>query len=139
MMKNICKLILVSISLSSFYSVAGVAVIVHPSNDAKVKKSDIKKIFLGKASSFKNGANAIPINLINAPTIRQLFNKKILSRSSSQVAAQWSKLEFTGIATSPATKNTKEMLELIANNPEMIGYIDSELVTENVKVVMTIE
>ncbi len=138
-MKNIFKLILVSISLSSFCSVADVSVIVHPSNDVKIKKVDIKKIFLGKAKTFRNGEPATPVNLVDSFNTRREFNKKLLKRSSNQVAAQWSKLEFTGTGTPPENIETTEMLELIANNPEMIGYVESQSVTGDVKVVMTID
>jgi ABC-type phosphate transport system substrate-binding protein len=138
-MKNIVKLILISISFSSFFAVADVVVIVHPSNESKIKRVDIKKIFLGKSTLFRNGNTAKPINLIDSPETRRFFNKKLLSRSHAQVVSIWSKLEFTSTGTPPAEKSTSEVLRMVASDPEMIGYIDSSQVTSDVKVVMTIE
>ena len=138
-MKNIYKLILISISLCSFYAAADIVVIVHPSNDSKIKRVDVKKIFLGKTTVFKNGNTAIPINLIDSPTTRRTFNKKLLNRSYGQVASIWSKLEFTSTGTPPEEKTTSEVLRLVASNPDMIGYVESSLVTSDVKVVMAVE
>jgi|GEM_PF-2616491 len=139
-MKNIFKFFLIIIPFVSFYSIADVHVIVHPSNDAIIKKLDVKKIFLGKTTNFKNGKLAIPINLSDEIDIRTIFNMKILSRTNSQVARAWSKIEFTNTGTPPSEKTATEVIELIANNPNMIGYIDSQYITtKNVKVVLTIK
>jgi len=138
-MKNIIKLILISIYFFSYFAVADVAVIVHPSNESKIKRVDIKKIFLGKSTLFRNGNTARPINLVDSPVTRRFFNKELLSRSHAQVASIWSKLEFTSTGTPPAEKSTSEVLKMVANVPEMIGYVKSSEVTSDVKVVMTIE
>ena len=138
-MNHIFKLVLAIIALSVFSAAAEVAVIVHPSNDAKIKRSDVKKLFLGKTTIFKNGNTAIPLNLKDSPTTRRYFNNKLLNRSHGQVAAIWSKLEFTGTGTPPEEKNVSEVLQMIANNPDMIGYIDPSAVTSDVKVILTIK
>lgn len=138
-MKNIIKLCLVLLPLLSMNVYAGVSVIVHPSNDAKIKKNHIKKIFLGKTKSFSNGKAAIPINLADSVDFRKFFNKKLLNRSNGQVSSHWSKLEFTGTGTQPENKNTDEILTLVASNPDVIAYIDSDAVTSDVKVIYTVE
>lgn len=138
-MKNITKTLLVVLPLLSFFAAAEVSVIVHPSNTAKIKKTDIKKIFLGKKTSFSNNEIATPVNLSGNADLRRSFNKKMLNRSSSQVASAWAKLEFTGTGTPPEERNATDILNLVASNPAMISYIDSAAVTADVKVVLTLD
>jgi ABC-type phosphate transport system substrate-binding protein len=138
-MKNIFKIFIVIISCTPLFSMANISVIVHPSNQTKISKSDIKKLFLGKKTTFSDGSLATPVNLMDSGEVRELFNKRVLSRSSSQVARVWSKIEFTSTGKLPRYVSTEEMLTLIANNPEMIGYVLSKTVSDDVKVVLTIK
>lgn len=138
-MKNLCKLLLVSVSLMTLSAQAAIAVIVHPSNDTKITKVVLKKIFLGKTQTFGNGTLVTPVNLVGGNHLSAIFNKKILNRSRSQIASRWAKLEFTGTGTPPENKSEAEILALIAQHPEMIGYVDASAVSDKVKVVMTID
>ena len=45
---------------------------------------------------------------------------------------------FSGAGVAPKTIDTEEeMIELVAANPNLIGFVDSESVDESVKVIMT--
>lgn len=62
----------------------------------------------------------------------------MLGKSESQYSAFWSKLVFTGRGTPPEMIATEdEMLNLVATNPNTIGFIDESKVDSNVKVVGT--
>lgn len=132
---NILKVttLMMSISLLSSVALAEVAVIVHPDNAATVSKGEITAIFLGKSKKFSSGSTAVPIGL-DGP-IKEEFNAKLLGKTSSQLKSYWSKLVFTGKAKPPKSYSTNEMLELIGNNSNMIGFIDKASVTASVKVV----
>ncbi|MGB1291577.1 MAG: phosphate ABC transporter substrate-binding protein, partial [Pseudoalteromonas sp.] len=117
------KKVLLPLLLLSCYSVnAEVVVIVHPSNSSSFDQSEISKFFLGKAKSFSDGNQAVPINQEDSSTVRKEFDSNVLSKSGSQLKAYWSKLIFTGKGSPPKeVSNDADVIDLISKNPSMIG------------------
>jgi hypothetical protein len=112
---------------------ADVSVIVHPSNTASIDENTIKRIFLGKASSFPGGGTSVPVTLKGS--VADEFNQKVLGKTSNQLQSYWSKLVFTGKGTPPKEADESEMLNLIANNPQYIGFIPKGTEDSTVKVI----
>jgi len=53
----------------------------------------------------------------------------------SKLKGHWSKLIFTGKGTPPKEVSTDaEVIELVAANPNIIGYINASSVTDKVKI-----
>lgn len=120
----------------SFCSLAEVVVVVHPSNDAALNEKAVKRIFLGKEKKFSNGKEVLPINQVPSSSARGSFDTDTLGRSSTQIAAYWSKLVFTGKGIPPKElDNDAAVLAIVADNPNAIGYVDSASVSDVVKVV----
>lgn len=120
----------------SFFSSAEVVVVVHPSNDAALSKQSVKRIFLGKEKKFSNGKGVLPINQVTASPTRGSFDTDTLGRSSTQIAAYWSKLVFTGKGIPPKeVDNDAAVVALVADNQDAIGYVDSASVSDAVKVI----
>ncbi|WP_339720934.1 phosphate ABC transporter substrate-binding protein [uncultured Paraglaciecola sp.] len=120
----------------SLYSLADVVVIVHPSNDAALSQKDVQRIFLGKEKKFSNGKEVLPINQVPSSNARGSFDTDTLGRSSTQIAAYWSKLVFTGKGIPPKElDNDAEVLAIVADNQNAIGYVDSASVSDAVKVI----
>lgn len=114
---------------------ADVVVVVHPSNDSALDGKKVKRIFLGKEKKFTNGSGVTPINQTDNG-IRDNFDSTVLGRSSSQVAAYWSKLVFTGKGIPPKeVGGDAEVIAAVAADPSAIGYVDSSAVTGDVKAV----
>lgn len=112
------------------------AVIVNAANNSTMDASTISRIFLGKAKSFPNGTEAVPLDQSEGSALRKGFNETILGKSSSQLKAYWSRLIFTGKGTPPKESGTDaDIIALVAANPNMIGYVDAASVTDAVKVV----
>lgn len=133
-------LALIATCLFSGYLYAGIAVVVHPSNNATLTKDDVARIYTGRSNNFPDGSAAVPVNLADAIALRIEFDDKALGRSSSQVKAYWSKLVFTGKGTPPKEVATSaEVLQLVKTNPSIIGYVDPSEVTSEVKVVLTLD
>lgn len=118
---------------------AEVAVIVSHDNNNTYTDVDMElvgRIFLGQTANFPDGAVAKPVNLKQGSSVREEFNKSFLGKSENQLSAYWAKLRFSGKAKLPKeVSSAKEMKTLIANNPNLIGYIDSLDVDSTVKVV----
>lgn len=110
-------------------------VIVHPTNDSPISKATIRKIYLGKTQSFDDGSKAIPIELAKGPA-RDEFLKIYLRKGDAQLHSYWTRVLFTGKATPPKSFDTElEIKNLVAHNPNIIGFIDSSLVDSSVRVV----
>lgn len=119
---------------------ANVVVVVHPSNTADISRDDINRLYTGRASSFPGGGQAVPINLVDSNNVRNDFDDKVLGRSSSQIKAHWSKLVFTGKGSPPKeVNNDAEVLDLVANNPSIIGYVSKGADLSKVRAVLTVD
>jgi ABC-type phosphate transport system substrate-binding protein len=132
---NWFKAITLTTALLTTSVMAEVAVIVHPSNNATVDQAEITRLFTGRGTTFSNGSKATPLNLAESAAARGEFDSKVLSKSSSQMKAYWSKLVFTGKGTPPKELNSDaEMKAAVAADASAIGYIDAAAVDGTVKV-----
>jgi len=132
------KLCILPLICCSHLTLADIAVIVHPSNNNLMDASAISRLFLGKSKKFPDGTVAIPLNQVEASTSTSQFNSKALRKSSSQLKAYWSKLVFTGKGSPPkSVDDDTAVLQLVSSNPNIIGYVDSNVLTDNVKVLTT--
>lgn len=132
------KLCVMPLFFCSHFILADIAVIVHPSNSNAMDSSEISRLFLGKSKKFPDGSVAIPLNQIETTSATGQFNSKALKKSSSQLKAYWSKLVFTGKGSPPkSVDNNVAVIDLVASNPNIIGYVDSSAITDKVKVLTT--
>ncbi len=129
--------LLVSLAVSHAY--ADVAVVVSAkSGVAALNKQQVSDLFLGKASAFPDGKQAVPIDQADSSAFREEFHTKVTGKSGAQLKSFWSKQVFSGKGTPPKeVANSAEVKKLVADNPNMIGYIDKAAVDGSVKVVFT--
>ena len=117
-------------------ALAELVVVVNPANSNALNEKVVQRIFLGKDKKFADGTETIAVNLVGDNALRAQFDQDVLGRSSSQVAAYWSKLVFTGKGIPPKeVSSDADVIDLVAKNPSVIGYIDRSSVTDAVKVV----
>lgn len=135
--KCIAVMSLVLLCLSGAKTMAETAVVVHPSNNSEFSKETVKRLFLGKDKAFSSGEVSVPVNVGISEDIRVSFDKKVLTKTSNQIKAYWSKLVFTGKDAPPIEVDINEVKDLIAANPNMIGYIPSSEVDSTVRVAYT--
>jgi ABC-type phosphate transport system substrate-binding protein len=118
---------------------AEIAVIVSLKNNNSYTSIDqdlVGRIFLSKVKSFPDGTVAKPLNLKQGHYLRDEFNSGFLSKTESQLSRYWSRLRFSGKAELPQeASSVEEVKALVANNPNLIAYIDSMDVDDTVKVV----
>jgi hypothetical protein len=129
--------LLTGMILTTSVCFAEVAVIVNPAN-AAISNEDISGVFLPKMKSFPGGGSAIPVNQEQNAAVTKVFNDKVVNKTDQQLKAYWSKLVFTGQGTPPReVSSDAEVIKLVADNPNIIGYVDSAAVTGGVKVIAT--
>ena len=102
---------------------------------ADLNKQQASDIFLGKASTFPDGKPAVPIDQPDGTPAREEFHGKVTGKSAAQLKAFWSKQVFSGKGTPPKEVAAGEVKKLVADNPNMIAYVDKSTVDASVKVV----
>jgi len=122
------------------------AIIVNSTNDIQeISVEDVASIFLGKSRQLPDGTKVVPLDQLEAEGLKQEFYAKVVRKTLSQLNSYWSRLIFTGRGQPPfAVSGDSEVLEFVAANPNMIGYVDVRALQaannlQNVKVLLTIQ
>ena len=132
-------LLIVVCTLFSNFADAKLAIIVHPSNTVTMDKDTIAALYLGKISNFPDGKKSVPISLAEGTAVQQYFVANVLERNPSQLKAYWAKLIFTGQGKPPKeVASDSEVIELVSNNPNIIGFVDESSITSTVRTVLTL-
>lgn len=101
-----------------------------------LSKEQSSDIFMGKATSFPGGNSATPLDQPEASPLRDEFYTKVAGKSAAQAKSYWAKLSFTGKGTPPKEgQNSADIKKQLADNPNLIGYIEKSAVDASVKVV----
>lgn len=114
-----------------------IAVIVHLDNDAEISEKAVQNIFLGKARTFSDGEQALPLTLDIKDKFTNEFTEKFLEKTVNQFRSYWARMMFSGAGVPPKTiDDSEEMLELIASNPNLIGFVHVDDLDDSVKVIL---
>jgi ABC-type phosphate transport system substrate-binding protein len=129
---------LLTVAMISTSAHADVVVIVSAkSHVTGIKAEQAARIFLGKTSTFPDNGDAVPIDQAEGSPIREEFYSKVVHKTSTQLAAYWAKIIFTGDGRPPEMLNGNAAVrKAVADNPNAIGYIDKSAVNKSVKVIL---
>jgi len=114
---------------------AQMVVIANPSvKSADVSKSDLKDLFTGASSSFKDGSHVTPV-LLKAGAVHEEFLSSYVGKNDTAFRASWRSLVFSGQATMPKSLESEAaVVEYVAHNAGAVGYISKATPHEGVKV-----
>lgn len=140
---NKLKLALASLALVSFTGAASAEVVVvvvsAKSPTAALTTEQASDLFLGEVATFPGGGQAVPVDQADGSRVREEFYTKAAGKTSAQLKAYWAKVIFTGKGRPPkAVADSAAVKQLVADNPNMIGYMDKGAVDASVKVVLTL-
>jgi hypothetical protein len=116
---------------------AGVVIAGKNAPIGSIQLDDARKIFLGRESMIDDH-DVFPIyQRVGAPP-RADFDGRVLEKPSAELAGYWSRLIFTGRATSTPKEvgSDNEMKAAVNNSPGAIGYINDAAVDGSVKVLL---
>jgi ABC-type phosphate transport system substrate-binding protein len=115
----------------------GVVVVVSARSPlTSISRLHLADLYLGRTSHFPDGRPAEPIDQEAGSPARALFYETHVGRSEAQIKAHWSKIIFTGRGRPPRqVSGDAAVVELLAANPQAIGYVEGRLVDERVRVV----
>ena len=112
-----------------------VVIVNNDVSETNLDKGSIKKMFLGKKTSWSSGDKIIPVTLKDGP-IHKTFMKNYVKKSHSQFSAFWKQAIFTGKGTPPRSFGDEaELVKFVAETKGAIGYISSDTSTDEVKLI----
>ena len=121
-------------------SMADIAIIVNP--ESGITSADAKQIaavFLGKRSKV-GGESVVPVDQEEGQDSRDEFYTKVVGKTASQLNSYWSRLIFTGKGMPPDQVSADaEVVEVVADDVEMIGYVSPGAVDDSVRVILVIQ
>jgi len=116
-----------------------VVVVSSRSQVTAINAAQVAAIFLGHASRFPDGSQAVAIDQRLGTPQRDVFYRALTGKSPALVKAHWSKMVFTGRAQPPREAGGDAgVRRLVAENPSMIGYIERDALDASVRAVLVV-
>ena len=124
-----------AILMCSSWAQAEVVVVVSAkSPTSSLTKEQSSDIFMGKATSLT------PLDQPESSPLRDEFYPKVTGKSAAQAKSYWAKMSFTGKGTPPKEgQGTDDIKKQLANNPNLVGYIEKSAVDSSVKVIFAVQ
>lgn len=115
-------------------------VIVNPSIGVQhLSRREALDIFLGRYRTFPSGASALPIDLDINSNERKQFYLMLAHKDPADMSSYWARLTFSGKISPPfAVADGRMAVDIVANNPNAIAYVDRALVDNRVRVALEI-
>lgn len=120
---------------------AEIAVIANPGVAvSSLDDAQLKRIFLGKETSFPSGGKVELSDQQEGSAVRDLFYDKAIGKNASQMKAYWSKLIFSGKGVPPTVVGgDADVKSWVAKTPGGLGYVDAGAADSSVKVLFTVK
>jgi len=137
MPRSLAKLLGISLlSMLGHLACADVVVVVSDSSQVRtLSVSQLTDIYLGRLTHLPEGQAIVPIDQAEQTRAHGDFYQRYLGRTGAQIRAHWSRLIFTGRGQPPRTvKSDEAMADALRRNPNAIGYMDAEAVSEGLRV-----
>lgn len=112
-----------------------VVVVSAKTSVGEMDKQQVADLFLGKVNTFPDGRQAVPLEQAEGGAAEE-FHTKVINKTEHQLRAYWAKKTFSGTGTPPKElPGSNDVKKLVAENPNMIGYIEKGMVDGSVKVI----
>jgi ABC-type phosphate transport system substrate-binding protein len=115
-------------------------VIVNPSIGVQhLSRREALDIFLGRYRTFPSGASALPIDLGIDSNERKQFYLLLAHKDPADMSSYWARLTFSGKISPPfAVADGHMAVDIVANNPNAIAYVDRASVDNRVRIALEI-
>lgn len=137
MMKKIMIFFLTSFFLVSISAQAATMVVVTRKDTVvnTITYDELTRIFLGKKTTWKDGTKIVPVCLKGGKN-HDLFLRKFLDMNAYQFDIYWKRAVFTGTGRPPVSfVSERDAKSHVANTVGAIGYINSELADDTLKII----
>jgi ABC-type phosphate transport system substrate-binding protein len=114
-------------------------IISHQNVTDSVKKEDIKEIFLGKKTRWKDNSTILFIVLTD-DTVYPTFLKDYVGKTIFQYVNYWKQQVFTGKGRMPKSfANSKDVIQFVADTPGAISFVPEQEVDAKLVKMITVE
>jgi len=139
-MKRILHFLIAGALLFSINVRADIAVIVAPSVKLdSITTEQLGRLYLRRANRYPDGVKLTPVDQESGSEIRKQFIQKVLWKTEIEVAEYWSRRMYSGKGRPPQRyRDDAAVIEAVTADPGVIGYINSDDVTDQVKVLLTL-
>jgi ABC-type phosphate transport system substrate-binding protein len=127
-------------TLAAMASAADLVVIVSSKSTVSALRPDqVAAIFLGQTARFPDGLEAVPLDQPLGSKLRDEFYERVASKTPALLKAHWSKMVFTGRGQPPGeAPDSAAVRRRVAENPELIGYIERGALDASVRPVLMV-
>ncbi|MCF6236063.1 MAG: phosphate ABC transporter substrate-binding protein [Gammaproteobacteria bacterium] len=136
-LKKKSSILLIAMLFSGIVS-ADISIIVHPDHAASsIERKNVSRIFLGKTKNIIGAGSVVPVDQKEGSESRKFFYTKVVKKNRVQLKSYWTKRVFAGRGTPPEIAgDDASIVQKISTTPNFIGYVDSSVVNDSVKVLM---
>jgi ABC-type phosphate transport system substrate-binding protein len=115
-------------------------VIVNPAIGVQhLSRREALDIFLGRYRTFPSGASALPIDLDIRSEERKQFYLLLAHKDPADMSSYWARLTFSGKISPPfVVADARMAIDIVANNPNAIAYVDRATVDNRVRIALEI-
>jgi ABC-type phosphate transport system substrate-binding protein len=134
------RLLLLAFLLSTQNAFADLYVIAHKSfSEDTLSISTLRNVYSGDSQHINN-LRIIPLDqMVNSKNYLEFYSA-VINKPMDQIISHWSKLIFTGKGQSPISLSSDmSIVDFVQKNPNAIGYVGPEFLSNNVKVIHTIK
>jgi ABC-type phosphate transport system substrate-binding protein len=133
-------LILALLPVTQALQAQTLVVIVNPSMGVQhLSRREALDIFLGRYRTFPSGASALPIDLDINSNERKQFYLLLAHKDPADMSSYWARLTFSGKISPPfAVADGHMAVDIVANNPNAIAYVDRASVDNRVRIALEI-
>jgi ABC-type phosphate transport system substrate-binding protein len=119
---------------------ADLVVIVSARSQVSALRPDqVAAIFLGQTPRFPDGLEAVPLDQPLGSKLRDEFYERVAGKTPALLKAHWSKMVFTGRGQPPGeAPDNAAVRRRVAENPELIGYIERGALDASVRPVLMV-
>ena len=125
---------------SSAQERVAVAIVVNRSHKiGDMSLADVRKLFLGEKGTLPNGRRVILLMSPAGTPARETVLRQIYKMSESEFAKYVLQSAFTGRQTPPHEVAAGEMKRLVAERPDVIGYLPVTQVDDAIRAVLVVQ
>ena len=119
---------------------AELVIIAHPGGPDSITMQQVKDIYLNRSSRMPDGQRVVAFQLPAGNSMRDEFNDLITERNDAWLKSFWSRQVLTGKGHPPReVSSANSMKSVVSSTLGSSGYLDSTLVDDSVKVLLTPE